>query len=134
MVVDDETPNIRIAKRCLTKLGVAAANLESCTDGQQLVNHFAKCTAADRPGIVLLDLLMPRMSGLEAMEALIAAGGTGCPVVAVTGNVTADTKVACRNSDFAGMLCKPYTRAKLRLAMSRALENAASGDPNFFVL
>ena len=61
--------------------------------GQELVDFFAPSgEMAFKPTVVLLDLLMPRKSGLEAMAEL----SLGIPVIATTGNVTEDTMRQCR--------------------------------------
>jgi len=50
-------------------------------DGAEAVEHCA----GDTPDLILMDLLMPRMNGVEATRRIMAA--TPCPIVVVTANV-----------------------------------------------
>src|SRR5260370_7925841 len=57
-------------------------------DGAEAV---ARC-AADTPDLVLMDLIMPNMDGVEATRRIMAA--SPCPIVVVTANVsTTSSKV-----------------------------------------
>jgi chemotaxis response regulator CheB len=52
-------------------------------DGEEAVER----TASDRPDLILMDLLMPRLNGVEATRRIMAA--SPCPILVVTGSVGA---------------------------------------------
>jgi len=78
LLVDDSETSLMMARMILSK-----ANYEILVakDGQQGVETAAR----ERPDLVLLDVVMPRMNGFEACAALKARPETqGIPVIMVT--------------------------------------------------
>ncbi|MBI5815002.1 MAG: response regulator [Nitrospinae bacterium] len=69
---------------------------------------------ASSPGhdLMLLDLLMPDMSGLQVLEAL-AAKGVKMPVVVVSADIQETVKKNCMNQGAVGFVNKPVKGASL---------------------
>ncbi|MDO9140355.1 MAG: response regulator [Methylococcales bacterium] len=76
------------------------------------------------PNLIITDILMPRMDGIEAIMELARQGG-GIPIIAMSGgrrsisaefNLESATLMGVRAT-----LAKPFTRADLRLAIEQAL-------------
>ena len=79
-----------------------------------------------RPDVVLLDLVLPRSSGLETVSILKEQDGTGAiPVVAMTGLWLGDQPEVLASAGFDGSLRKPYTAAQLFVELERVLAPAA---------
>ena len=75
----------------------------------------------DRPDLILLDLVLPGMSGAEACAALKKRVETaGIPVIILTGNDREGQEIACLDLGADDYLAKPVTEARL-LARCRAL-------------
>ena len=64
LIVDDQESNVRLLERLLRLKGYE--QIESLTDSRLAVQRFI----ATRPDLVLLDLRMPHLSGLEVLEEL----------------------------------------------------------------
>lgn len=78
------------------------------------------------PDVVLLDLVLPRSSGLETIRILKEQDGTGgIPVVAMTGLWLGDQPDVLVSAGFDGALRKPYTAAELFAELERVLALAA---------
>ena len=99
LVVDDNDTNQEVAAEMLRQLGMqveVAANgwqaLEQCKR-----HHFE---------VILMDLQMPGMDGLEATRRL-RAGGCEAPIVALTANTRPEDQEACRRAGMDGFLSKP---------------------------
>ena len=72
-----------------------------CEDGDQVVDESRRTS----PDVVLLDLRMPRMPGLEAARALLSVE-PGARIVVLTGSPTAATAREARTLGVAGYLLK----------------------------
>lgn len=77
-------------------------------DGQEAVERFLR----ERPEAVILDMMMPRLSGLEAAARIKAAGGTFTPVLLVSARADVDTRLSALAvaEDF---VAKPYDAREL---------------------
>ena len=83
--------------------------------------------AADRPGLILLDIGMPRMDGMEALEQLKQnPRTTGIPVIAVSARVGKDQHEAVLGAGFTEVLLKPITPAEILSSVQRHLPLAAN--------
>ena len=78
--------------------------------------------AADRPDLILLDIGMPRMDGMEALEKLKLDPRTAeIPVVAVSARVGKDQHEAVLEAGFSEVLLKPITPAEILASVQRHL-------------
>lgn len=78
-----------------------------------------------RPDVVLLDLVLPRSSGLDTVRVLREQHGTAeIPVVAMTGLWLGDQPDVLASAGFDGSLRKPYTAAQLFAELERVLAPA----------
>ena len=115
LVIDDEEI---VRDSVSTYLQDSGFTVEQAADGVQGLDRFR----ASRPDVVLLDLRMPRMDGLEVLEA-VAADLDEVPVIVVTGaGVLQDAVTALRLGAF-DFVTKPIVdMAVLEHAVRRALE------------
>jgi CheY-like chemotaxis protein len=76
--------------------------------------------------VVLLDLVLPRSSGLDTVRDLKEQdGGGGVPVIAMTGLWLADQPELLASAGFDGALRKPFAAAALFTELERVLAPAA---------
>ncbi|WP_304186976.1 ATP-binding protein [Phenylobacterium aquaticum] len=97
-------------------LGPVAAELVCVADGE------AALRAANDGDfdLILLDLNMPRMGGLEAARLLTARAG-GPPILALTASVACEDIAACTAAGMVGFIAKPVEPAELYAAIEAAL-------------
>jgi len=81
---------------------------------------------AQRVDLVLLDILLPDVDGLEILQELKTMA-PDLPVIMTTGVKTVRTTVAAMKLGASDYLTKPFHEEELRAAMRRALEQRASG-------
>ena len=120
LVVDDEPDVTTLITRTLE------------TEGFDVVTAYDGISAVDlaeseRPDLVLLDIMMPMMSGYEVCQQLKAGPGTQrIPVLCVSSANTEDARRKCREAGAAALLIKPFTPAELVAQIRRYLPRAAS--------
>ena len=73
--------------------------------------------------LVVSDVIMPGLSGLELLEA-VRSRRASLPVVLVTGAGTYDTLSQALTRGAAGLVTKPFSHADLRAAVADALERS----------
>ena len=119
LVVDDHPVNREVARIMLQAFGCEV--IEAC-DGHEAV----QAAAAQGLDLVLMDVRMPRMDGLEAtrhVRALPDARGA-VPIVAMTADAMPEDVVRCLAAGMNAHLAKPVSQAALSAVVNRAL----SGD------
>jgi FixJ family two-component response regulator len=82
---------------------------------------FHRYYRAEMPGCLLLDIRMPRQSGLELYEQLLSEGKR-LPVIFITAHADVPTAVAAMKTGAVEFLEKPFDRETLLNRVERALE------------
>ena len=115
LVVDDVAFNRDIAGAFLRASGHEVAVAASAIEG-------VACAAAADYDVVMMDLRMPGMDGLEAARRIrqIAGPRGQVPIVALTAQVFTDQVEACRAAGMTDHLAKPFSPASLLDAVNRA--------------
>jgi signal transduction histidine kinase/CheY-like chemotaxis protein len=112
LVAEDNDINALLARALLTKLGhrpVIAAN------GEAALDSWIAAEAAGAPyDLVLMDVQMPEMDGIEATRRIRAMETARrlprTPVIALTANALPDEREACLNAGMDGFIAKPLDR------------------------
>jgi CheY-like chemotaxis protein len=116
LLVEDNKANQLVGKALLEHLG---CEVEVVADGADACSRA--CGGAY--DLILMDLSMPVMDGIEATRRLRALG-VGVPIVALT--ATPAEREALQAGGFNGCLTKPVSAAALRAAIARSLAAFAS--------
>jgi two-component system nitrogen regulation response regulator GlnG len=117
LLIDDD-PGLILAQltHALGPLGVRIAVAQS---GEEGLRHLA----AHPPEVILLDVHLPDLSGLEVYQR-IRRSDARIPVVFVTAETAADTAIEATKQGAYDYLVKPLDLAQLRRVVSQALELA----------
>jgi two-component system response regulator VicR len=113
MVVDDEPDLVFITKSRLEANHYAVVTAE---DG---LEALAK-VEAEHPDLILLDLLMPRMNGVEFVKELRRRkdGAARTPVIVVSARL--DMREVFQDGEIAGFVSKPFESATLLARVAEA--------------
>ncbi len=117
LVVDDEKGQREILHTILKKEGYRIAEVPSAKDAQARLTE-------DEFDLILTDLKMPGMSGMELMEAILADNPQQA-VVIMTAHGTIDSAVEAMRKGAFDYLEKPLERDDLLLTLQRAFEHIA---------
>jgi FixJ family two-component response regulator len=112
-VVDDDRAFLRSMDRLLRAAGHAVRLFTSAQD-------FVAERRSGAPECLLLDLRMPRVSGIELQDRL-AAAGDAIPIVFLSGHADLQTGVHAMKSGAVDFLAKPFTEGELLAAVEKAL-------------
>lgn len=115
LVVDDDPTQRRVIQAVLDREGYAVVHAES---GGEAVDRMTTGGGAD---LILLDLVMPRMTGMECLAELRAAGVT-TPVIVLTANAGVDTVVKAMQAGAQDFFVKPVSAERLLVGASNALQ------------
>ena len=127
LVAEDNEINALLARNLLTRLGhrpVMAA------DGGDAVAAYVAARAAGAPiDLVLMDMHMPVMNGIEAASRIRAAerasGTAPTPILALTADALPERRDACLTAGINGFLTKPLDRERLMAALAEPGRAAA---------
>ncbi len=117
LLVDDNPVNRRVAQLALQKLGMT---VELAVDGVGALEALEQ----ERFDLVLMDLQMPRMDGLEAARSHRRRGepaGRRTPIIALTANALAADRQRAIDSGMDDFLAKPVALKDLERTLRRWL-------------
>ncbi|MEE9388251.1 MAG: response regulator [Paracoccaceae bacterium] len=110
LVAEDNKTNQLIVKAMLKS---AAISLTFADDGLEALHKFEEI----KPDMVLMDMSMPQMDGLEATQAIrkleIEKAMGHCPIVALTANAMREDQDRCLSAGMDDFLTKPINKKEL---------------------
>jgi len=114
LVIDDE-PSVRnLLTYTLSQAGYWVVTAASAREG---IERMPRSTF----DLILLDLRMPDMEGLEALQA-IQEVNPSIPVVMIAGHATVEMAVACLKAGATDFIQKPFEIERLRMIIRREIE------------
>lgn len=114
LAIDDEAQNLEIIKLALKRQGLEILTLQDPEEGFET---FLRT----RPKIVLLDLVMPKASGIDILERIVRVD-PGVDVILITGHYSAESAVEAIQKGASDYLTKPIDIDKLRARIATLLE------------
>ena len=126
LVVEDEVNLLTIIKKRLQR---EYYSVDACADGKEALD-FAEVTAYDA---VILDIMLPGISGLEVLRKLRAEGNP-VPVLLLTAKDSIEDKVRGLDLGADDYLVKPFAfeelLARIRVMIRRGVPCESSGEVN----
>ena len=114
LVVDDNVVNQRVARALLGALGYDS---DVAADGREALEMVRRIAYP----VILMDVQMPVMDGLESARAIRALDGTRghAPIVALTATASESDRRLCLEAGMDDYLAKPIARPALAAALAR---------------
>ncbi|MCK1739922.1 response regulator [Bradyrhizobium sp. 139] len=120
LVAEDNEINALLMRSLLTKLG---HRVVIAVHGEAALESWLAAASAGTPyDLVLMDIQMPQLDGIEATKRIraheAAKGGHHTPILALTANTLVEDRYACFEAAMNGFLIKPLDREKLEEALA----------------
>jgi protein-histidine pros-kinase len=116
LVVEDNAVNQLVVVRILQKDGY---EVRTAADGREALALFE----VEKPDVILMDLQMPNMDGLEATRCLRASeAGRDVPIIALTAHAMAGDREKCLQAGMNAYLSKPVQAEALRRLLAEVLK------------
>ena len=117
LIVEDNPDNLKLFRALLTLKGHEVTALLS---GEGLLETIRQ----DQPDLVLMDIQLPGINGIEALRQVRADPGCArIPVVAFTASVTSTDRSQISAAGFDGFLSKPINLKEFLETVKRLLES-----------
>lgn len=108
LIVDDNKLNIKVARRALSDFDF---EIDECYDGIECLN---KVVVGNEYDLILMDIMMPNMSGETAMKKLKENLNFKIPVIALTADAVAGVKEKYVSEGFVDYIAKPFNKEQIK--------------------
>ena len=117
LLVDDNQLNIKVESKLLARY--KANMITSIDNGFDCVNRIQK---GEKYDIILLDDMMPKMSGVETLKKLKEIPGFSTPVIVLTANALTGMREKYLNDGFDDYLSKPLNKEELFKVLNETMD------------
>ena len=108
LIVDDNKLNIKVARRAISDFDF---EIDECYDGLECLN---KVVIGNEYDLILMDIMMPNMSGETAIKKLKENSNFKIPVIALTADAVAGAKEKYISEGFVDYISKPFNKEQIK--------------------
>ena len=108
LIVDDNKLNIKVAKKALQDFNF---EIDECYDGQECLDHVVIGNEYD---LILMDIMMPNMSGESAIAKLKEKPNFNIPTIALTADAIAGAEEKYKSEGFTDYISKPFKKEQIQ--------------------
>ncbi|WP_221798215.1 response regulator [Oceanobacter mangrovi] len=124
LVVDDNAVNRKVAAEVLRREGIT---VDSADNGDQAIKYLL--AAKNRPDVVLMDVQMPVIGGLEATRILRQRHHYPGVIIGLSANASEADVRASLEAGMNDHICKPFKKNELIEVITRQLARQRTGGP-----
>lgn len=117
LIVDDNKLNIKVAIRALKDFNF---ELDECYDGNQVLD---KINQGNKYDLILMDIMMPNMSGETCLKELKNINGFNTPIIALTADAIAGAKEKYISEGFIDYIAKPFSKEQIKEKLDKIFIN-----------
>ena len=108
LIVDDNKLNIKVARRALDGFNF---EIDECYDGQECLDKLPNGNEYD---LILMDIMMPNMSGETAISKLKEKPNFNIPTIALTADAVAGAREKYLSEGFIDYIAKPFNKDQIK--------------------
>ena len=117
LIVDDNMLNIKVARRALSDFNF---EIDECYDGQECLDKIKNGNEYD---LILMDIMMPNMSGETAIAKLKENPNFNIPTIALTADAVAGAEERYLNEGFIDYIAKPFKKEQIKEKLDKIFKN-----------
>ena len=117
LIVDDNKLNIKVARKAIADFGFI---IDEALDGYECLE---KIQNGEKYDLILMDIMMPNMSGETCLKKLKENPSFNTPVIALTADAVAGAKERYLNEGFKDYLQKPFSREQMKEKLNNIFRN-----------
>jgi two-component system chemotaxis response regulator CheY len=128
-IIDDSRTIRSIIRKSVRAAGVDVQTIHEADNGHDGLTLIRKTYG--QLSLIVMDLNMPKMDGLEVLKALRQEGLAGVPILVISSRADDAMKAACAEFGVKAFVNKPFTHETFRSALERVLlrPEGAGGPP-----
>ena len=108
LIVDDNKLNIKVARRALQDFNF---EIEECYDGLECLD---KVKVGNEYDLILMDIMMPNMSGETAIAKLKENPNFNIPTIALTADAVVGAEEKYKSEGFIDYIAKPFSKEQIK--------------------
>lgn len=124
LVVDDNKFNLKVAKRTLDSLNLP---MDQCESGQECID---KINLGQNYDVILMDIMMPEMSGITTLKELQKDESFITPVIAVTADAVSGAEEKYLENGFCDYISKPFTKEQIEKKLIKIFDEQEKNNNN----
>ena len=124
LVVDDNKLNLKVAKRTLDSLNLP---MDQCESGQECID---KINLGQNYDVILMDIMMPEMSGITTLKELQKDESFTTPVIAVTADAISGAEEKYLENGFCDYISKPFTKEQIEKKLIKIFDEQEKNNNN----
>ena len=118
LIVDDNKLNIKVARRSIETLNFKS--IDECYNGQECLDKIKNGNYYD---VILMDIMMPIMSGEKCIQELKQIPHFDTPVIALTADAVAGSEEKYKSERFIDYIAKPFSKDQIKEKLDNILTN-----------
>ena len=129
LIVDDNKLNIKVARKALKDFNFI---IDECYNGEECIEKVK----GNNYDLILMDIMMPVMSGDICLSKLKELESFNTPVIALTADALAGAEEKYKNEGFIDYIAKPFSKKQIQEKLELIFKNTSSNnnipkyDPN----
>ena len=117
LIVDDNKLNIKVARKALQDFNF---EIDECYDGQECLDKVVNGNEYD---LILMDIMMPNMSGETAIAKLKEKPNFNIPIIALTADAVAGAREKYLSEGFIDYIAKPFKKEQIKEKLDLVFNN-----------
>lgn len=124
LIADDNKLNIKVARKALQDFNF---EIDECYDGLECVE---KVKIGNEYDLILMDIMMPNMSGESALRKLKENPSFNIPTIALTADAVSGAEEKYKSEGFIDYIAKPFKKEQIKEKLDMIFSKSISNDEN----